>query len=248
LKYTLPSTESRLRGQGGFTLVELLVVIAIIGLLVALALPAIGKARAYANMAGATSQMRSIGRAFASYAGDHNNMYPVPWNYPIRDSTQLEHWASELARTDYAYLGPPTIYVHQGLIAPGVHYTKPGGGEWKPPILTYTPTYAICKWIDGWNRYHILEARSVLGVARPSQTYILFQGKQRKDQDGWSTPWPIGWDDELKADMNASSAAALQYVDFPYNGTGLFLKADGSIVAMRQEQLKDIKKEDWLGN
>jgi hypothetical protein len=37
-------------------------------------------------------------------------------------------------------------------------------------------------------------------------------------------------------------------VDFPYNGTGLFLKADGSIVAMRQEQLKDIKREDWLGN
>ena len=244
----MPSNQSRLHGQGGFTLVELLVVIAIIGLLAALAFPAISKARAYANMAAATGQMRSIGRAFASYAGDHNNMYPVPWNYPQFDSTQLEHWASELTRSDYAYLGPPTIYVHQGLVAPGVHYKNPAGREWKPPYLTYTPTLAICKWSDSENRYDTLKARSVLAVARPSQTYILFQGKQRPSQDGWSTPWPINWDVDLKADMNASSAAALQYVDFPYNGTGLFLKADGSIVAMRQEQLKDIKREDWLGN
>jgi len=140
------------------------------------------------------------------------------------------------------------MYVHQGLVAPGVHYKNPAGGEWQPPFLTYTPTSAICKWVDCENTsVDVLKARSVLGVAHPSQTYILFQGKQRPEQDGWSTPWPIDWDVQLKADMDAPSPAALKYVDFPYNGIGLFLKADGSVVGMRQKQLKDIKREDWMG-
>ena len=222
-------------------------VIAIIGLLAALAFPAISKARAYANMAAATSQMRSIGQAFASYTADHNNRYPVPWNYPTSDSTQLEHWASELTRTDYAYLGRPAIYIHQDLVAPGVSYKNPAGGE-SLKRITYNPTLAICEWSDNENKYvDVTKARSILGIPRLSQTYIMYQAKQRPSQDGYSDVWPTDWDVELKADMNASSATALRYVDFPYNGTGLFLKADGSIVAMRQEQLKDIKREDWLG-
>jgi prepilin-type N-terminal cleavage/methylation domain-containing protein len=58
-----------LRGRG-FTLIELLVVIAIIALLIAIILPAVGKARKSAKTAVCESNMRQMGISSASYSSD----------------------------------------------------------------------------------------------------------------------------------------------------------------------------------
>jgi len=54
----------------GFTIIELLVVVSIIGLLVAILLPAIGKARDSALLTQSQSNLRAIGQASANYGAD----------------------------------------------------------------------------------------------------------------------------------------------------------------------------------
>lgn len=59
-----------------FTLIELLVVIAIIGLLIAIGLPALNKARAGAKRTLCASQLRQVGVGLRQYLNDHKDRLP----------------------------------------------------------------------------------------------------------------------------------------------------------------------------
>jgi prepilin-type N-terminal cleavage/methylation domain-containing protein len=59
-----------------FTLVELLVVVAIIGLLIAILLPSLGRARDQAKTMKCTANMREVGQIIYLFAADHDNRGP----------------------------------------------------------------------------------------------------------------------------------------------------------------------------
>ena len=63
--------------EGGFTLVELLVVIAIIALLMAILLPALGRAREAGKRAVCMSQIKQLGLAWNLYCDDNKERVPV---------------------------------------------------------------------------------------------------------------------------------------------------------------------------
>ena len=65
------------RGSGAFTLVELLVVIAIIGILAALLMPALDRAKLQAKRIQCVNNLSQIGLAFHTFANDHNGKFPM---------------------------------------------------------------------------------------------------------------------------------------------------------------------------
>jgi prepilin-type N-terminal cleavage/methylation domain-containing protein len=71
---------------GGFTLVELLVVIAVVGILAALFLPVLGKAKERARITQCLSNLRQIGVGLKMYVDDHDGIFPphanMPWANP----------------------------------------------------------------------------------------------------------------------------------------------------------------------
>ncbi len=85
-----------IRFRAGFTLVEHLVVIAIIGILAAILLPALAKARESARRTACVNNLKQLGMILSVYAGENHGKYP-----PLQDQLGVPAFEGDMVYPEY---------------------------------------------------------------------------------------------------------------------------------------------------
>ena len=185
-----------------FTLIELLVVISIIALLIAILLPALGKARETAQAMQCLSNQRQAGIAMAIYQGDFQGSFIPHIDMPGPFGPNDESWSSWMWNNDY--ITDANIYNCPTLIQQGSNAALPTNWEEinAEPGSYYNRAYWRRWWVEfGYNNNNLgsslrlswsgpdpvpdaYRPANVVDVVNPTQTILFTDSVQRDAAPG----------------------------------------------------------------
>jgi prepilin-type N-terminal cleavage/methylation domain-containing protein/prepilin-type processing-associated H-X9-DG protein len=178
--------KARMRKSRGLTLIELLVVIAIIGILAAMLLPALNKARAAGKKAACISNLHQIGIAINMYASDFNDYTPFCIGPTVVDGTAGSYpWCAFLTPYTVRIVGKSqTIFVCPELPMPLSVAAYPGGER----TMAANPVVFGGPFISG-SYTAGLKPHKLTDIGQPSDVILVADSNQATVNNGSSDAW-----------------------------------------------------------
>jgi len=206
-----------------FSLVELVVVSGLIGMVASLSFPMVSQLRTAAQSTKCISNLRQIGLACLSYAGENDNALPPgpTWDRAISPYIGVSDWTAPNAKS--GVLQCP-VDSRKGMLPSGRHPRSYSGNA----IKTMDPSQGVLG--DGTN----FESRRLNTCATPSQTILMYEnftdnaGRPiANEQFSGAFAWALGFQDKGSIPKLAKSH---------YHGTRMnALFVDGRVAGLAPE-------------
>jgi len=248
--HTQPQGGSAGRYARGFTLIELLVVIAIIGILAAMLLPALNKAREKGRMAVCISNLRQMSIAIHLYTDENDGYMPTPSYGP---GALQGPWPKLLAKYMPHRDNLKTNATAQAslvFICPSAKYA----GFLNQDIgLSYACTGAMLGHALGGTSLTSGQPRKEVEVTtNPTETPLIVEGKRdtTKTLADCQSNFPWGGNANFAAgtDLGLASSDLCKALDFRHSNNSIdILYFDGSVRNVTWEQAKQFTQSLWEG-